>query len=323
MPPGMRSAPCRTRERRLSGPALLLAALLAVVGCGYLSDGGDRPIAEIAGEPVSRTAFDDYVQSILEEEPGEDSEPPSPELLSRLLDRFLEEELIVREAERRGIRVDAREITAALRDLRNPEVESTSREEADYDRLRKRVRRALLAQKFREERVLKGLSVSMEEIAAYYGTHRDEFRTSARVVLRQILLEDPEEATALRRELLRSPGRFQEIAEERSMAPDGGRARAYNESDLPPDLLEAIVPVPEGRISKVATGAQGSRIFLVEKREAEREISVEEAYERIRVLLLQQKSRHAYETMMSTLREQAGVVIREENVPFAYQKGES
>ncbi len=318
----MRFAPCCSREGRLPGPALLLTALVAVGGCGCIADGGDRPIAEIAGAPVNRAAFEDYVQSILVDGAGEDSEPPSPELLSRLLDRFLEEELIVREAERRGLRVDEREITAALRDLRNPEVASTSKEEADYRRLRDRVRRALLAQKFREERLLKGLSVSVEEIAAYYETHRDEFRTSARVVLRQILLDDPEEATALRRELLRSPGRFQEIAEERSMAPDGGRARAYNESELPPDLIEAIAPVPEGGISKVATSAQGSRILLVEKREAEREISAEEAYERIRVLLLQQKSRRAYETMMSTLREQAGVVIHEENVPFAYLRSE-
>jgi parvulin-like peptidyl-prolyl isomerase len=319
----MRSAPCRASEGRLSSHVLLLTALLAVGGCGYLSDGGERAIAEIAGETVSRAAFDDYVRSILVDEPGQASEPPSPELLSRLLDRFLEEELLVREAERRGILVEEREITEALRDLRNPELVSTTKEEADYQRLRDRVRRALLAQKFREERVLKGLSVSIEEIAAYYEAHRDEFQTSARVVLRQILLEDPEEATALRRELLRSPGRFQEIAEERSMAPDGGRARAYDESDLPPDLIEAIAPVPEGGISKVATSAFGSRVFLVEKREAEREISVEEAYERIRVLLLQEKSRRAYEMMMSTLREQAGVVIREENVPFAYRKRES
>jgi len=300
-----------------------VSALVVAAGCGFLSDGADRAIAEIAGEKVSRAAFDEYVESVLEDEPGEASEPPSPELLSRLLDRFLEEELVVREAERRGLRVEEREITEALRGLQNPEVASGASGEVDYRRLRNRVQRALLAQKFREERVLKGLSVSTEEIVAYYEEHRDEFQSPARVVLRQIFLEDPEEAASLRGELLRNPGRFREVAEERSAAPDGGRARAYRETDLPPDLLEAIASVPEGGISKVATSAFGSRIFLVEKREPEREISAEEAHERIRVILLQEKSRRAYDTMMFTLREQAGLVILEENVPFAYQKGES
>jgi parvulin-like peptidyl-prolyl isomerase len=302
---------------------LILVSLLVLPGCRLLTNGEEAVIAEIDGQPVTRGDFESYVEGVLAVEGDQGSEAPSPELLSRLLDGYLEEELIIREATRRGIQVGERELTEALRGLRNPEVESQVQDVVEHRRLRDRMRRALMAEKFREERLLKGLSVSLEEVANYYEEHRDEFKQSARVVFRQILLDDPDEARKVRRELLKDPSRFREIAEEVSLAPDGGRARAYHEADLPPQIVEAVASVPEGQISKVATTDMGSRLFLVEKREPERDMGIDEAADGIRVVLLQEEGRRAYEDMMEALRQQTELVIREENMPFAYQKGSS
>lgn len=311
--------PPSLEHRVLSGVSL--AFFLALLpGCGLARQGREAGIASISGELVNLADFQEYASDVLANEPDQESEQPTAELMSRLLDRFLEEELILRAAHARGMNVEEREVTEALRDLREPEVAVTAEQGSDFELLRRRMRRMLLTRKFREERVLKTLSVSAEEVAAYYDSRRDAFHQASRLVLRQILLDDTELANKLRRDLLKDPGRFQEVAEEWSLAPDRGRSRAYEASDLPAELIEAIAEVPEGGLSKVVTSATGIQIFLVEKREQEREMGIDEVSDRIRVLLLQEKGRKAYETMMAALREEAGLLIHEENLPFSYKK---
>lgn len=311
-----------TEYRALSGVSLALTLAL-LPACGLVRQGRQPGIASISGEPVELADFQEYAAGVLTSDPDQETDAPSNELMSRLLDRFLEEELIIRAAGSRGITVDEREVTEALRDLQDPEVASTAKAGTDFDLQRRRMRRALVTRKFREERILKGLSVSTEEVAAYYDAHKEEFQHLSRLVFRQILLDDPDQAKELRKELVKNPARFQEIAEEHSLAPDKGRSRAYESRDLPAEVLEAISDVPEGGLSKVATSALGVQIFLLEKREREREMGIDEVSDKIRVILLQEKGRKAYGTMIAALREEAGLKIHAENLPFPYVKDES
>jgi parvulin-like peptidyl-prolyl isomerase len=308
--------------RKLVPAAAFLALFIA--GCGLISTRKDEVIAEINGEPVLLSSFDDYVDSVMIGEPDQDEEAPSPELLSGLLDRYLEEELILRSALQRGIEISEKEVTEALRQLRQPNAAAIGLEaEKDYEQIRERMRRDLTTGKFRDERVLKGISVSSQEIAVYYDLHRNEFKQSARLVLRQILLQDSEKAKEVRRLLLKDKSKFQELAEEHSMAPDRGRPRSYESRDLPPEILEAVSGVEEGKISKVSSSAVGSQIFLLEKRDSEREMDIDEAGDRIHVVLLQKKGREAYNAMMTALREEAELIIHEEHIPFPYQRSDS
>ena len=315
--------PHGNRPRRIA-PLIAFAALVALGACragpGGAGVAAEGVIAEIGGEPVTRAEFDAYVEGVMQGAGGEQPEAPSAELMSRLLDRFLDEELVVRDARRRGITVSEREVTDALRQIQAPEEARASVPPQDQGAARERMRRSLLVRKFREKVVLSGLTVSQEEIAAHYQAHRDDFHQAARIVLRQILLDDPVEAKTIRETLVRDPRRFQEIAEQRSLAPDGGRPRAYEETDLPQEIVAAISSVPEGGVSGVVTTAKASRIFLVEKRQPERLVGIDEASDRIRVVILQEKGRRAYEEFMSALRRESGLAIHEESLPFPYRR---
>lgn len=311
--------------RRAAKPSRLLPALAASallfagpVACRFFE--GDRPavIADIGGEPIPFSQFDDYVRQTLSGQPDGSDEPPGDELLSRLLDRFLDEELVVREAARRGIGVTEDEISDELRYLEGEEV--TGAAAAGAESARAAARRAILLRKYRDDQVLSDIEVTDEEIASYYDEHRDQFRQPARLVLRQILLDDEDEARLLREELSREPGKFQETAEERSLAPDAGLAAAYEEANLPPEVIESIRDVPVGAISRICKSPEGVRIFLVEKRETAREVSREEATERIRILLMQERGREVYEEALASLRTNAGVVIHTASLPFRYSQ---
>ena len=323
----MRFRRCSAIRRLL--PALFLSAcLLAAFACSDSTKEDalqeKEVIAEVAGQPVTLAQFETYAEAATQsgDEEGEAPEERSAELMSRLLERFLDEELIIREAATRGVTVTEREVTDSLRRLHRP----TGAEGAPADEgmhagdARQRMRRALLVRKFREEQVLRDLSVTDEEVAAYYDAHRDEFHQEARVVLRQILLDDETEARKVREDAARAPARFAEIAEELSLAPDGGRPRAYAEEELPPEILQAVASVPEGNVSEMVVDPLGSRIFMVEKRQPERLVGVEEASDRIRVALLQEKGRRAYAEFMERLRAEAGLKVHENRIPFEYTK---
>lgn len=308
------------RKRRIeiaaSAAALLLNA--ALQGCSFSGTRESAVIAEIEGEPIHLARFDEYVGETLSGQPGGSDDPPGDELLSRLLDRFLDEELVIREAIRRGMTVSDEEASVQLRYLEGSE--GSARKAAEAAAARKVAERSVLLRKFREEQVLADIEIAGEEIAAYYDEHREEFQQSARLVLRQILLDDEQEARLLREELARDPARFQDVAEERSLAPDAGQAAAYDEASLPPEVIESVHEVPEGSVSRICKNPEGIRIFLVEKRAPAREVSQEEATDQIQVLLMQERSRRAYEEALAALRTRAGVVIHTEALPFRYSE---
>lgn len=289
-------------------------ALLALAA-GCAGDAG--VIAEISGEPVMQAEFDVFVQRTLQDGAAGADEAPSDELLSRLLERFLDEELIIREARRRGLTVSQQEIADEMRFIQMPAEAATdgsAEKKAAAD-----AHRSLILRKFREEHVLATVEVNDEEISAYYGEHRDHFQQPTRLVLRQILLDDEEQARRMREELWKDPSRFAEAAEQSSLAPDGGKPMAYEMANLPPEIIESVEAVEEGQVSRVSVSPEGFRIFLVEKREAARQVSMEEAAERIRVILMQEKSRRAYEEMLAALRARSGVVIHRESLSFKYE----
>lgn len=302
----------------LTVTALTLAALVSAGGCG---GGHSDLIVEMGGEAIRQGEFDAFAARTLSDGAPDGGDPPSSELLSRLLDRYIDEELIVREAERQGIQVTADELEDEMRFLRMPEgeVDEGGPEEgpgaagAADD-----ARRSVLLAKFREERLLSDVDVTDEEISAYYDEHRNRFRQSTRLVLRQILMDDEDEARKLRDELYKDPTKFVEAAERRSLAPDAGQPAAYQTANLPPEIIEAVEAVAEGQVSRVSKSPEGVRIFLVEKKEAAREVSVEEASERIRLILMQEKTRKAYEELIESLRRKAEVTILEKNLSFKY-----
>ena len=321
-------------------PAVLLAALVSCQpskGSGETTASPDA-IAEIRGQAVTMSQFNAYVAGVAPasadvEGAGEASEPNQAELMSRLLDRFLDEELIVREAAKMNVEVTEREVTESLRHLQRPEggdggtpreipsgEESATGGQETATSSRERMRRSLLVKKFREEKILKGLAVEPNEVAGWYDDHKDEFSQTASVVLRQILLEDAAAAGKVREDLVKDPNRFEEIAQSQSMAPDGGRARAYDEGDLAPAIVAAAAAVPVGGITGVVTDSMGSRIFKVDKRQAARVIGLAEASDRIRVSLLQEKGKKRYDDFMDSLRQDSGLVVHVERLPFGYRK---
>ena len=287
---------------RHSRHILLILFALSASGCGVGAPGKPEDvIALVGGRDVSRGAFDKYLISALGDASGVAG--AEPEVLSRLLDQFLEEEMLVGEALNAGIVVTDDQIEHFLRN-----------QAGDPDR----VRVVLLGKRYKEEVILRDIEVTDEEIAAYFRGNMTTFRRPSRVVLGKILLDDAEAARIIHEEVVSHPADFEMIAEAKSLSPDGGRAQAYEEETLPDSIRQILATLQKGEISPVVEDPQGFFIVRLQDRRPEQTPALDEVRDEIELKLLQEKSEQMYKDAVRDLRARTTIEIKEDRLLFPY-----
>ena len=304
----MRSASFERRSAVLLAVGSVLFSLFA--GCGAARP---KVAVRINEEEISTREFEEYLRASLGQET-----PPSGEgeTRSRLLDQFIGERLLLQRARAEKLSVGDDQVESYLAGLGSLPVKAEIK--AD-DPMREQVRRSLLIQEYKDRVLLKGLEVSPAEIEAYFREHPAEFQQSRVVVLRQILMENSEEAKQVEAELKKDASRFPALAELKSLSPDKGMPRTLEEAELPDAVKEAVLSLKPGQISEPVADGDKVRVFqMVDKREGKSQ-SLEEAGRRIEVLLLQGKAEALLQRTLDEMRKTAAIRVFRENLPFTYQ----
>ena len=152
----------------------------------------------------------------------------------------------------------------------------------------RRAVRALLAECSR-------VSVSDDEVAAYYREHPDEFHVPETLTLRQILVATSNEARDVRRRLQKDPKSFEAIARERLEGPGGGDGRPHGDLRPGPAPHRAggrgLRPARGRALSEIVETSLGFHVLRVDERQAAREETLRRGRRRrIRALLERQKA---------------------------------
>lgn len=285
----------------------LLAAAMAFLApsCGPgARDGEATPIAQVGEREI---LLRDFEAMLLAHTSGD-----APDLVrSRLLDQYLEREILLQEARARGIQVEDAELQRAMaRDGRS----------ADESGYREKVRTALLVEALLRTVVAPSLPITAAEEERYFEDHPEMFQRPKSLVLRQILLDDGRSAAVLRAQLVQEPGRFVELARRHSGSPDGGSPRAYALTDLPREVSLALREVKTGEISPVVEMPPAFLIFLLEERREQRNIPLDEARRTIRARLRESRGTGARTQLLAELRHKLNVKLYVDNLPFRYIK---
>jgi parvulin-like peptidyl-prolyl isomerase len=252
---------------------VLLALALVLGGC----EEKDPVILKLDGERVRRSDFALHLAAMEARGLG----PLTPEVRRGLLDAFLEQRALAIEARRRGMLAPG----------------ATAEDEAPA--------------------VLRLLAVAAPpppvtdaEIEAYYRTHAAERTVPETVTLRQILVGTVNEARDVRRRLGRDPRAFDTMARTRSKAPEaeiGGYMGRFERGQLPPELEAVAFALPAGGTSEPVQTALGYHVLRVESRQGARQLSLEEARERIRDLLARDKRDEAVRAFVAGILARAKV----------------
>jgi len=239
--------------------------------------------ARVAGEAVPYARFEDF----LRKQVGEGAGALDSKVLSRLLDQFLDAELLTRLA------VDEKKVGAT----------AGQREALD----------ALLAD----------AEVPVEPVEAeqFYRTHQAEFRLPERVRLHHILVATGGEAQRIAARVTKGED-FAAVARELSLdpsAPAGGDQGEIAIEDLPVPFAQQVARLAPGEVGEPIQASDGWHLFRLDERLPVRTRSLDEVVPEITERLRRQRGDALLAQRLAEAADRYNVVVYAQNLPFDYR----
>ena len=274
-------------------------------------------VASISGQPIPYKSFERYLNdnSVEAGEQGDEADA----IKSRLLDQFIDEQLLMREAGHFSIVVSDAEVDAYIKELGLSEGDLDVNAPDGKDAFREKIKTGLVVQKVKETAVLKTIHVAPAEVEDELKKRPEAARGRSQVVLRQIMLEDKGSAEEVRRSVTADPGRFEEVARKKSAAPDHGAPRAFSEEDLPAELRPAVASLQPGQVSPVLGYAGAFLVIQLVRKEEAKPADLASVKQKIEAELFRQKADQVMERYLADLKEKTEIHVNRAILPFQYQ----
>jgi len=297
--------------RRPQVGLFLLLLCLGLSACRNES----TPLLKIGARPITLSDFRREIkplQTELAQLPAEQRKL----LLRQALSQLIDQELLLAEAERRGIIIGEADMQQALAELRGNysedeylEILRSSGQDPEHwmQQLRIRLLSAKVAASITDGKSL----IDSRQVEEYYLQHLEDYRRPEQLQARQMLLATEEEALNLRNRLLAGAS-FAELARQHSTSPDrenGGDLGLFGAGQLPPEFDEILFNLTPGRVSHPVKSPYGIHLFLVEKRIKAGVLPLSEVAETIRRQLQQTQEAQHYQQWLRELRERTEVQI--------------
>ena len=242
--------------------------------------------------------------------------------LSQFFDKFVDDKLLLQAALDDGVSLTPAEKLEWIEKLREegwtPEEEEAARS-ADSGPLAERLR----VEKYISG-LVQGLSLSDDDVRAYYESHRAQFFLPERVEVSQILLPTEAEAVDVWEKLRAgSEDDFRAVAKTESLGPEaaeGGRMGVFQKGQLPPEMEASVLSLQPGEISPIVESSYGFHIFRLDVKSAAEQTPLEGAADSIRLNLMDQMARAVLAKRLLDLRESLDWTAYPESLPFVYQK---
>ena len=261
--------------------AVLISMVFVAAGCDRSVAPPDR-VAELNGEPIPYTAFEDFLVRNAVDGAG----VLGSDVLSSLLDQFLDERLLCRLAEDRLGESEITDCRVAITTLL-PEAPDSPDNRA---------------------------------LTAYYRRNRARFDLPERVLLRQLLFTDREIAERTRNRWASGTPYPQVIAEiVGHSAAHVGEEGEFARDALPPAFADILFDLEAGEVSDVLAADYGLHVFQVVRHLPAGLAPLSEVAEEIGAELANRQWQQDLERLVGEARERYNVRVFERNVPFNYQ----
>ncbi len=318
-------------KKILFGTLLTAAAIAGITALYFaLTPGASRQpeptvqlVAKVNGKPVTVEDFNrKYSRFTLRfHVPVTESPSAARELKMGFLNKLIETELLLQEAEVRGLTVSDEELDREINHLKEDYPKDTLDEALEriglkLEEWKEDRKEKLLIDKLIQREIDSVIHVSDDEIREYYNNNKDKFQQPLMVRARQIVVATEEEAKSLRTKLVKGED-FAKLARLHSLSPDaksGGDLGVFAKGQMPEEFDEIVFRYRVGSISKVVKSPYGYHIFKVEDRIRPRLQKIEEVRDQIAAGIFQGRQEAFFKEWLESLKKQAKIVIYPENL---------
>lgn len=309
--------------------ATMFAAPLVALAQGTAAPPTDinPAVLEVNGEKIHAAEISMVMQNIVAQLGGPDKVEDQQQVVQMATQRVVEQKLLAQEARRFGIQANelriaqmtqaveqqagGREALEATLEARGTSIENLTAMFTEMD----------LARSLIEKQISPTISVSDEEVAAYYAENPELFFADEQVHARHIIYSaslDVDAQTADEKRAKAEEARkralagedFAELARELSegpSAPNGGDLGFFTRAQMVPTFAAAAFDLEPGGISPVVRTKFGFHVInTIEKRPAGK-LPFDEVSEHVRSNLVQQKTGEKVGELLKSLAENATV----------------
>jgi peptidyl-prolyl cis-trans isomerase C len=306
---------------------LLLLGMAIAGGCGRPSGrpsasqnlDPNRILAKIGNEDFTAAQFEVFLQERFPESTSPNH--PNDGVLSELLDRAIDERLVLHAARQHQVTASDRDVqdflaNSALLSDSNQNKTVITRDEKRFEHARDN----LIINRYLQSIVPARSNTSPLEERKYYDSHLGSFQEPERYHVAEILVKDEPLARAIEGMLAKRKS-FESLARKYSrneLAAKGGDLGWFGRGELPEQFERVVMRLKPEQHSGVVQTDFGYHIFKLMAIRPGRVIPFEEARQRIQTLLTNEDRKEALEQEIVRLRKSTLIVIRFQNLGFKY-----
>ncbi len=262
-----------------------------------------RVVATVNGDPITLAEFLERFSRAGFKLDNEVESAVKVDFLNRLIER----KMLLREAQRKRIKVGLPEINIRIESFRSEQGKDVKEVLAglgvDYEKWKADIWENLMIEKLLSREIERHISVSVAEIRRYYQSNLADFEKPEQVRARQIVVSTESEARRVL-ELLGTRTDFAKVAREKSTAPEaanGGDLGYFAMGEMPAEF-NVVFGLSRGGISGVVKSPYGFHIFKLEDKRPAGRRSLEEVWKDIEGRLRREKQEKKFTQWMKELR---------------------
>lgn len=236
-------------------------------------------LAAVAGEEITQEEFDMFLQAVPREQQAYLS---NPQFREQCLQQFIALRLFAKEGE----------------EMKLDETE-------EFKTMIINAKRDILAQMVMHDMISK-LTVSEEEMKAYYEENKAQYQQGETVRAKHILVDEEEKCKEIFEQIENGTVAFETAAQEHSNCPSGskgGDLGAFGKGQMVKEFEDAAFAAEIGKVVGPVKTQFGYHLIKVEERNESSATPYEEAKGMIQRTMLQKKQNEAYAVKVQELRE--------------------
>lgn len=309
---------------------VLALIVLALPAYGAESQSAEQKVAVVNGAVINQAEFDNEMNRVLERLQRTGRFPNALELSQirkQVLENIIARELLYQESQKKGVKVDQKEIDEQVAGLKGrfpSEAEfkkALSTMNLTEAALRSQLERDLAIRKLLDDQIGDNVAVSEKETRAYYDGNLETFKKPEQVRASHILIKvEPGADEAKKAEAktkieslqtkLKKGEDFGALAKEYSEGPSGpkgGDLGFFGRGQMVKPFEEAAFTMKPGQVSGMVETRFGYHLIMVTERTPEGTLPYEEVKDRLEQYLQQQKVQEAIAAYVETLKGKAKI----------------